>query len=652
MVQGVKPAHDPIDGPARSQEPPARSHWATLADLSRYIWPAGEFELRLRVVVAIALLVLAKVANALVPLLYKQAVDVLTGDQIAKAQVAGGNGSSAVGSAADSAAGSASSLVAGLAALPGEVLVPVWIIVAYGLARVLSLSFQELRDAVFVKVGQRAVRQVGVEVFRHLHALSLQFHLERQTGGLTRGIERGPKGIEGLLNFTLFSILPTFVELGLSTGILWYLYGVEVAAITFVTVVAYVIYTYKVTEWRLVLRRRMNESDQRANTRAVDSLLNFETVKYFTNEKHEEARYDEGLQAYEKSATASKVSLSILNIGQAVIIAVGVTSLMLLAASRVAAGQMTTGDFVAVNAYMMQMAQPLNFFGFVYREIKQSLVDMEAMFRLLLVSSGVVDAADAKPLVVKGAEISFKNVCFHYHAARPILRGISFTVPAGKTVAVVGASGAGKSTLSRLLFRFYDVVDGAIEIDGQDIRAVTQLSLREVIGIVPQDTVLFNDTIAYNIGYGRPTAGADELLEARDLAQLEELMAHLPDGMATIVGERGLKLSGGEKQRVAIARAVLKKPAILLFDEATSALDTKTEKDILNSLKEVSRGRTTLVIAHRLSTVIDADQIIVLEAGQVVERGRHQDLLAAGGLYAEMWRRQQESNEEQHHSIA
>ncbi|MGO1119293.1 ABCB family ABC transporter ATP-binding protein/permease [Rhodovibrionaceae bacterium A322] len=635
MVKGVKPAHNPTDGPARSQNPPERTHWATLVDLSRYIWPAGELELRARVVLAMILLISAKVANALVPLLYKEAVDALTGDEIAQAEATKDQGGSVTATVVDS-----------LASLPNEIVVPIGVIVAYGLARVLALSFQELRDAVFVKVGQRAVRKVGIEVFRHLHALSLQFHLERQTGGLTRVIERGTKGIEGLLNFALFSILPTFVELALSTGILWYLYGFEVALITFATVVTYVVYTYKVTEWRLTLRRRMNDSDQKANTRAIDSLLNFETVKYFTNERHEEERYDEGLKSYEKAATASKVSLSILNIGQALIIAIGVTSLMLLAATRVAAGEMTTGDFVAVNAYMMQMAQPLNFFGFVYREIKQSLVDMEAMFRLLLVSSGVVDAPDARPMKVEGAEIAFKNVHFHYHEDRPILRGISFSVPAGQTVAVVGSSGAGKSTLSRLLFRFYDVAEGTIEIDGQDIREVTQLSLREAIGIVPQDTVLFNDTIAYNIAYGRPSASEEDLIEARNLARLDTLMTQLPDGMETVVGERGLKMSGGEKQRVAIARAVLKKPAILLFDEATSALDTKTEKEILNSLKEVSKGRTTLVIAHRLSTIIDADNIIVLEAGRVVEQGRHQELLAADGLYAEMWRRQQESKDE------
>jgi ATP-binding cassette subfamily B protein len=589
-----------------------RRHRETLKDLLPYLWPPGEPELRLRVVLALACLVAGKVATVGMPLLYKEAVDALT-------------------------------LPLTVGGLPSELVLPIWIIIAYGLARVLALSFQELRDAIFVKVGQRAIRQVALRTFGYLHGLSLRFHLERKTGGLSRVIERGTKAIETLLNFSLFSIIPTSIELTLSCGILWWLYGLNVAAITFVTVVGYCIYTYKVTEWRVKLRRAMNESDQQANTRAIDSLLNYETVKYFNNERLEAERYDQGLKGYESAATASKVSLSILNIGQAAIIAIGVTLLMLLAARRVAEGTMTVGDFVAVNAYMMQMALPLNFIGFVYREIKQALVDMEVMFQLLMVAPDVVDRPDAKPLAVNGGEIVFEDVEFRYHPDRPILKGVSFTVPPGKTVAVVGASGAGKSTLSRLLFRFYDLQGGTIRIDGQDIRGVTQDSLRAVLGIVPQDTVLFNDSIAYNIAYGQPGCDQAAVREAARVASLDGFIANLPEGYDTVVGERGLKLSGGEKQRVAIARTVLKAPPILLFDEATSALDTKTEREILAALRAVSRGRTTLVIAHRLSTVVDADEIVVLEAGRVAERGRHDELLAKDGLYAEMWRRQQQT---------
>mgnify|MGYP001819532858 FL=1 len=590
-----------------------RSHWRTIGDLLPYLWPKGEPELRLRVAAALVFLLIAKAATVSVPLFYKQAVDAL-------AQPVG-------------------------ATTVAVLVVPLGIILAYGMARVLALSFQELRDALCATVAQRAIRSVALGIFQHLHALSLRFHLERQTGGLSRVIERGAKAIETLLGFSLFSVVPTFVELALSCGILWYFYGFEVAGITFVTVIGYILYTYKVTEWRLRLRREMNESDQAANSRAVDSLLNYETVKYFGNEEHEARRYDVGLRRYEVAATASKTSLSILNIGQAVIIAVGVTSLMLLAANRVVAGTMTPGDFVAVNAYMMQLAQPLNIFGMVYREIKQSLVDMEAMFQLNLVPREVTDRAGAKPLAVDGAEVAFDDVAFSYDPDRQILRGVSFVIRPGETLAVVGPSGAGKSTLSRLLFRFYDVTGGAIRIDGQDLRDVTQASLRGAIGIVPQDSVLFNDTIGYNIRYGRPEASEAEVREAARLAHIEGFIESLPQGYETLVGERGLKLSGGEKQRVAIARTILKNPAILLFDEATSALDTKTEREIQANLREVSRGRTTLVIAHRLSTVVDADEIVVLEHGRVVERGRHAELLARDGAYAEMWRRQQEAAE-------
>ena len=596
--------------PSLPQADPGRTHRDTLRDLLPYLWPAGEPELRLRVVVAMICLIAAKGFIVVVPLLYKEAVDTLSASENATV---------------------------------GLVAVPATIIIAYGVARVFSLGFQELRDAIFAKVGQRAIRRVALRTFQHLHGLSLRFHLERQTGGLSRVIERGTKAIDTLLSYTLFSILPTFVELALSCGMLWWFFGFEVAAITFVTVMFYIAYTYRVTEWRLHLRRRMNDSDTAANSKAIDSLLNYETVKYFGNESHEAGRYDTGLERYEGAATSSKTSLAVLNIGQALIIAVGVTSLMLLAAHRVVTGEMTIGDFVAVNAYMVQMAQPLNFFGFVYREVKQSLTDMETMFQLLLFNAEVQDRPGALPLAVSGGTIRFEDVSFGYDPRRPILKDVSFSIPAGHTVAAVGASGAGKSTLSRLLFRFYEVSDGCITIDGQDIRDVTQDSLRAAIGIVPQDTVLFNDTVAYNIAYGRPDASREEIEEAARLAHIDRFIAALPDGYDTIVGERGLKLSGGEKQRVAIARTVLKRPAILLFDEATSALDTKTEREIQANLREVSKGRTTLVIAHRLSTIVDADEILVLDAGRIVERGRHQDLLAREGHYAAMWRRQQES---------
>ena len=592
-----------------------RSHWATNRDVLPELWPHDEKGLRWRVVAALLCLVLAKIAIVVVPLLYKRAVDALTAYTEADAL------------------------------LRSELLLPAWVILAYGLARVLSLGFQELRDFFFARVGQRAVRRAGLRTFRYLHSLSLRFHLERQTGGLSRVIERGTKAIDTLLSFALFSILPTFLELAFTSGILWWLYGWQVALITFVTVAVYITYTYRVTEWRLRLRREMNESDQRANTRAVDSLLNYETVKYFTAEEREAARLEEGLRAYERAATASRTSLSLLNTGQAAIIGVGVTSLMILAAFRVQGGSMTVGDFVAVNAYMMQLSQPLNFFGFVYREVKQSLVDMETMFSLLRVDREVTDIADAPPLQVRGGHVEFDQVHFAYQPERPILKGVSFDIPPGKTVAVVGSSGAGKSTLSRLLFRFYDVSGGAIRIDGQDIREVSQRSLRAAIGIVPQDTVLFNDTLAYNIAYGRPNATQEEIAEAARIASLDRFVAHLPEGYETMVGERGLKLSGGEKQRVAIARMVLKRPSIMVFDEATSALDSKTEQEILAALREVSRGRTTLVIAHRLSTIVDSDGIVVLDAGRVAERGNHSELLARNGLYAAMWQRQAQGSE-------
>jgi ATP-binding cassette subfamily B protein len=580
----------------------------------------GQPELRLRVVVALICLVVSKLANVYVPILFKHMID-----QLSLKPIAG---------------------IVPVAA------VPVGLLLAYGIARVLSQSFAEMRDGIFAKVAQRAIRAVALETFRHLHALSLKFHLDRQTGGLSRAIERGAKGIEFLLFFVLFNVIPTLLEIGMVCIILWHLYDWRFAAVTATTIGLYIWYTLAVTEWRIKFRRQMNESDQSANTKAIDSLLNFETVKYFNNERHEADRYDVALQQYEVAAVKSRVSLANLNIGQALIIAVGATLMMTMAAYGVVEKRLSVGDFVLVNAYLLQLYLPLNFLGTVYREIRQALIDMEAMFALLLVDVDIADVSGAKVLHVSAGAVAFEDVQFGYDPRRPILKGVSFRVEPGKTLAIVGPSGAGKSTISRLLFRFYDVQAGRVTIDGQDIREVQQQSVRAAIGIVPQDTVLFNDTLEYNIAYGRPGASKAEVEEAAGLAQIHGFVTKLPDGYDTKVGERGLKLSGGEKQRVAIARTILKAPPILLFDEATSALDSHTEREIQSNLRDMARNHTTLVIAHRLSTVIDADEIIVLEDGRIAERGTHGDLLAANGKYASMWRRQQEATEHEAALIA
>ncbi|MBX6375491.1 MAG: ABC transporter ATP-binding protein/permease [Acetobacteraceae bacterium] len=587
----------------------SRSHFQTLLTLAPWLWPPGEPGLRARVVIALVCLVLAKVANIFVPIAYARAVDAL---------------------APHSGAGAIAA-------------VPIALILGYGLLRVAASAFGELRDAVFVRVQARATRRIALQVFRHLHALSLRFHLDRQTGGLSRVIERGTRGITFVLDFMLFTIIPTIIEIAAVALVLWGMFDISFAAVTLGTIGIYVAFTLLFTDWRLRFRREMNKTDQDANTKAIDSLLNYETVKYFGNEAHEERRYDASLARYERAYVRSEVTLNLLNAGQATIIAVGLTAVMLMAARGAARGEMTVGDFVLVNTYLIQLYLPLNFLGFVYREMKQSLTDMEAMFTLMREQREIADAPGAPPLAAGPGEVRFEDVRFGYRPDREILKGVSFTVPPGRTLAIVGPTGAGKSTISRLLFRFYDVTGGRILVDGQDIRAVQQQSLRAAIGVVPQDTVLFNDTIRYNIAYGRPDASEEEIVRAAKLAQVHDFVMRLPDGYDTMVGERGLKLSGGEKQRVAIARTILKNPRILILDEATSALDTRTEQEIQSALRQVSRNRTTLVIAHRLSTVVEADEIIVLQDGRVVERGNHATLLAAGGLYAEMWRRQSEA---------
>lgn len=589
--------------------PAEASHGRTLLTLMPYLWPKGETELRARVVIALLALVAGKAANVVVPIAYARAVDGLRPLEGAAAVAA----------------------------------IPLALILGYGLLRLLSAGFGELRDAVFAKVQARAARRIAHSVFQHLHALSLRFHLDRQTGGLSRVIERGTRGINFVLDFMLFSIVPTLIEILLVTLILWGLFDFTIAAVTFGTIAIYIAFTLIFTDWRTRFRREMNETDQEANTKAIDSLLNYETVKYFNNEAHEARRYDASLQRYERAYVRSEVSLNALNAGQAAIIAIGLTAVMLMAARGVANGTMTIGDFVLVNTYLIQLYLPLNFLGFVYREMKQGLIDMEQMFTLLRQPREVADAPDAKPLQPGPGALVFEDVRFGYRPDRVILKGVSFAVPPGRMLAIVGPTGAGKSTISRLLFRFYDVTGGRVLVDGEDVRSVTQDSLRAAVGVVPQDTVLFNDTIRYNIAYGRPGATQEEIEHAAKLAQVHDFVLRLPDGYDTRVGERGLKLSGGEKQRVAIARTILKDPRILILDEATSALDTRTEQEIQAALRDVARDRTTLVIAHRLSTVVEADEIIVLQDGLIAERGTHGALIAAGGLYAEMWRRQSEA---------
>ena len=565
--------------------------------------------LRLRVVGALLLLAAAKAANVLVPIAYARAVDALAPQSGAGAVVA----------------------------------VPVALLVGYGLLRVMASALGELRNAVFSKVQARAGRRVALDVFRHLHALSMRFHMDRATGGLSRVIERGVRGIATSLNFLLFNIIPTIVEILFVSVILWWMFAASFALTMLGTIIAYVAFTLIFTNWRLRFRRQMNQTDEEANTKAVDSLLNYETVKYFGNEAHESRRYDESMTRYESAYVKSETTLNMLNAGQASIMAVGLTITMLLAGRGIADGSMSIGDLVMVNTYLIQLYQPLNILGFAYREIKQGLTDMEQMFALLDVPAEVRDAPDAAPLALGAGEIRFEDVRFGYRPDREILKGISFTVPPGRMLAIVGPTGAGKSTISRLLFRFYDVTGGSVLVDGQDVRGLTQHSLRAAIGVVPQDTVLFNDTIRYNIAYGRPGATDAEIENAARLAQVHDFVTRLPDGYATRVGERGLKLSGGEKQRVAIARTILKDPRLLILDEATSALDTRTEQEIQAALRDVARNRTTLVIAHRLSTVVEADEIIVLQEGAIAERGTHGGLIAAGGLYADMWRRQSEA---------
>ena len=574
-----------------------------LRALMHYTAPRGDNKIRARIGAAFVCLIAAKSSNMVTPLLYGAAVDLVNGDS-----------------------GFAMSAL-------------MFLVGGYALARLGQQVFSEAKQYLFAKVAQRAVRGAALNAFRYLHKLSLQFHMERQTGGMTRAIDRGAKGIEFLLTIAFFEVLPLFVEVAFVSIIMWHLFGGFYAGVTFLTVAAYVYFTIRVTEWRIRFRREMNTADEAAASRAVDSLLNYETVKYFNAEDVEAARYDSAMADYEVMAVRSRTSLSVVNIGQGVIIAFGLMAVMAMAGADIQKGNLTVGDFVAVNTYLLQLYLPLNFLGWVYRELRQALVDMERMFGLLDEEPSIADKPAAKPIKIDGGEVVFDNVHFAY-GDRPILKGVSFTVKPGKRVAIVGPSGSGKTTISRLLFRFYDPVSGTVCLDGQDLRDVTQASVRAAIGVVPQDTVMFNSTIGYNIGYGRNGASQDDIAAASKMASIDRFIAGLPAGYDTMVGERGLKLSGGEKQRVAIARAILKKPSIFLFDEATSALDSRTEKEIQHALDTVSKSQTTLVIAHRLSTIVNADDIIVLAEGKIVERGTHRQLLSEKGLYAQMWERQ------------
>ncbi|MBA9063554.1 MULTISPECIES: ABCB family ABC transporter ATP-binding protein/permease [Methylobacterium] len=589
---------------------------ATYRRLWPHLWPHGRPDLQRRVFLAFGLLLAAKLVTMVTPFTFKWITDALV---------------AAVG-------GKDAPVPTGLLAAP------MLLIALYGVSRIAMSALTQVRDGLFAKVAMHAVRRLALQTFEHMHRLSLRFHLERKTGGLTRVLERGRAGIEELSRLMVLTLVPTIVEFVLVLGVLAYEFSWTYAATAFVTVAAYLAFTYKATEWRIAIRRRMNASDTDANTKAVDSLLNYETVKYFGAERREAARYDESMARYEKASTQTYVSLAVLNAGQAVIFTLGMTVVMWLAARDILAGRTTIGGFVLANTMLVQLSMPLNFMGMIYREIKQALIDIDDMFRILGQNPEIADRPGAAPLAVAGGTVRFEDVRFAYHPERPILRGVSFAIPAGQTVAVVGPSGAGKSTLSRLLFRFYEPQGGRISIDGQDIAAVTQESLRAAIGMVPQDTVLFNDTIGYNIRYGRADATDAELREAARLAQIDRFVSSLPEGYDTPVGERGLKLSGGEKQRVAIARTILKAPPILVLDEATSALDSFTEAEIQSALDRVSRGRTTLVIAHRLSTVVNADAILVLDHGRIVERGTHAELLEAGGVYAALWDRQREAD--------
>ena len=598
----------PSSAPPATAAAPVRSDWATIQTLLPYLWVY-----KWRVLAALGCLIGAKVANVGIPVVMKHLIDALT--------ISPSN--------------------------PKALMVlPLGVLVAYGALRLSTTVFTELREFLFARVTQRAVRTIALQVFRHLHNLSLRFHLNRQTGGMTRDIERGTRGVSSLISYTLFNILPTLVEITLVLSYLVIKYDRWFSIITAVALVTYITFTVMVTNWRTHFRRTMNDLDSKANTKAIDSLINYETVKYFGNEKYEAARYDEGLQSFENAAVKSQTSLSVLNTGQSLIIATAVTLILWRATVGVIDGSMSLGDLVLVNSFMIQLYIPLNFLGVIYREIKQSLADMERLFALLDQNREVADSEGATALATHGARVEFRHVEFSYESKRQILFDVDFSIPAGTTTAVVGHSGSGKSTMSRLLFRFYDVNAGAITIDGQDIRHVTQESLRSAIGIVPQDTVLFNDTIEYNIAYGKPGASKADIIAAARAASIHDFIESLPDGYATMVGERGLKLSGGEKQRVAIARTLLKDPAILIFDEATSALDSRAEQEIQGQLKEIAKNRTTLVIAHRLSTVADAQQILVLDHGRIVERGTHQALLALNGLYAQMWQRQQARQDE------